>query len=139
MAKDFSINFEAMNESGTRAFFRQKLVKRQKSFIRILKSRKGPYLSDSFSIENEFHDVYREILEGQDPFDPELFYDFIADCRNHFKQIPDQARTCIEGEITQGELDLAVTGYGLAPPVSLLKISKTFFASDKRRDITRQM
>ena len=46
MAKDFSINFEAMNESGTRAFFRQKLAKRQKSFIRILKSRKGPYLSD---------------------------------------------------------------------------------------------
>ena len=37
-----------------------------------------------------------------------LFYDFIADCRTHFKQIPDQARTYIEGEITQGELDLAV-------------------------------
>ena len=46
------------------------LAKRQKAFIRILKSRKGPYLSDSFSIEKEFHDVYREILEGQDPFDP---------------------------------------------------------------------
>ena len=76
--------------------------------FRILKSRKGPYLSDSFSIENEFHDVYREILEGQDPFDPKLFYDFIADCRTHFKQIPDQARSYIEGEITQGELDLAV-------------------------------
>ena len=108
MAKDFSINFEAMNESGTKAFFRQKLAKRQKAFIRILKSRKGPYLSDSFSIEKEFHDAYREILEGQDPFDPKLFYDFIADCRTHFKQIPDQARSYIEGEITQGELDLAV-------------------------------
>merc|ERR1711944_237839 len=92
-----------------RAFFRQKLAKRQKSFIRILKSRKGPYLSDSLSIENEFHDVYREILEGQDPFNPELFYDFIADCRTHFKQIPDQARSYIEGDITQGELDLAVS------------------------------
>ena len=33
-AKDFSINFEALNESGTRAFFRQKLAKRQKSFVR---------------------------------------------------------------------------------------------------------
>merc|ERR1712173_336450 len=96
----------------------------------------GSYLSDSLSIENEFHDVYREILEGQDPFNSELFYDFIADCQSHFKQIPDQARSYIEGDITQGELDLAVGKIRseAAPGVdgitgslySLLKVSKTF-------------
>ena len=58
-AKDFSVDFEALNESGTRAFFRQKLARRQKSFIRILKLRNGSYLTDSLSIENEFHDVYK--------------------------------------------------------------------------------
>ena len=46
----------------------------KKAFIRILKSRNGPYLSDSLSIEKEFHDYYREILEGKDPFDPKTFF-----------------------------------------------------------------
>ena len=108
-AKDFSLDFEALNESGTKAFFRQKIARRQKSFIRHLKARNGSYLTDSLSIENEFHNVYKEILEGEDPFNPELFNAFIADCRIHFKQIPNEARSYIEGNITQGELDLAVT------------------------------
>ena len=33
LAKDFSINFEAMNESGTKAFFRQKLAKTPKRLL----------------------------------------------------------------------------------------------------------
>ena len=56
-AKYFSLDFEALNESGTRAFFRQKVARRQKSFIRLLKSRNGSYLTDSLEIENEFHNV----------------------------------------------------------------------------------
>ena len=67
-AKDFFLDFEALNESGTRAFFRQKTARRQKSFIRLLKARDGSYLTDSLAIENEFHSVYKDILEGEDPF-----------------------------------------------------------------------
>ena len=47
-------------------------------------------------------------MEGEDPFNPELFNAFISDCKIHFKQIPNEARSYIEGSITQGELDLAV-------------------------------
>ena len=97
-----------MNESGTKAFFRQRTARRQKSFIRLLKARDGSYLTDSLAIENEFHSVYKDILEGEDPFNFELFNEFISDCKMHFRQISDEAKSYIEGRITQGELDLAV-------------------------------
>ena len=95
-AKDFFLDFEALNESGTRAFFRQKTAILQKSFIRLLKARDGSYLTDSLAIE------------GEDPFNLELFNEFISDCKMHFRQISDEAKSYIEGRITQGELDLAV-------------------------------
>ena len=38
-AKDFSVDFEALNESGTRAFFRQKLARISGSLLRHLYSR----------------------------------------------------------------------------------------------------
>ena len=107
-AKDFFLDFEALNESGTRAFFRQKTARRQKSFIRLLKASDGSYITDSLAIENEFHRVYKDILEGEDPFNLELFNEFISDCKMHFRQIPNEAKSYIEGRITQGELDLAV-------------------------------
>ena len=107
-AKDFFLDFEALNESGTRAFFRQKTARRQKSFIRLLKASDGSYLTDSLAIENEFHRVYKDILEGEDPFNLELLNEFISDCKMHFRQIPNEAKSYIEGRITQGELDLAV-------------------------------
>ena len=82
-AKDFFLNFEALNETGTKAFFRQKTARRQKSFIRLLKAKDGSYLTDSLAIENEFHNFYKDIFEGEDPFKPELFSEFISDCKIH--------------------------------------------------------
>ena len=49
-AKDFYLDFKALNETGTKAFFRQKTASRQKSFIRFLKAKDRSSLTDSLAI-----------------------------------------------------------------------------------------
>ena len=107
-AIDLGIDYEVHGEDGSRCFLRSKVARRSKAFVRIFEKTNGEIIHDSYEIEKQFFDYYKNILEAPDPFCEKAFYDFVNPYISKFGKVLDEDRDCFQSQISLQELKYAI-------------------------------
>ena len=107
-AANVGIEYEALGEEGSRHFLRSKISRRNDSFVRIFEKSDGQIIHDSFLIEEQFFEYYKNLLEAPDPFSTEAFYKFVNPFLDCFGKITEEDRVCFQSPITMQELNYAI-------------------------------
>ena len=107
-AIDSNIDYEIHGEEGSRCFLRSKVARRSKAFVRIFEKPNGEIINDSFEIEKQFFEHYKNILEAPDPFCQQAFYAFVNPFISKFGRVSDVDRESFQSPISLQELNHAI-------------------------------
>ena len=107
-AIDLNIDYEVYGEDGSRCFLRSRVARRSKSFVRIFKKSNGEIINDSYEIEKQFFEHYKDILEAPDPFCQQAFYDFVSPFISKFGKVKGEDRESFQSPISIQELNHAI-------------------------------
>ena len=107
-AIDLAIDYEVLGESGSKYFLRSKVARRSKAFVRIFEKPDGTVIYDSFSIEKQFYEHFKNILEASDPFCKQTFYEFVNPFIDKFGLINDDDRASFQVPISMQEVKYAI-------------------------------
>ena len=108
-ALDLAIDFEVLGESGSKYFLRSKIARRSKAFVRIFEKSDGVVCYESFEIEKQFYEHFKNILEAPDPFCKQSFYEFVNPFIDKFGKITDEDRASFQVPISMQEVKYAVS------------------------------
>ena len=107
-AIDSNIDYEIHGEEGSRCFLRSKVARRSKAFVRIFEKPNGEIIHDSFEIEKQFFEHYKDILEAPDPYCQQAFYEFVNPFICKFGKISVEDRVSFQSPISIQELNHAI-------------------------------
>ena len=107
-AIDLGIDYEVHGENGSRCFLRSRVARRSKAFVRIFEKSNGEIIHDSYLIEKQFFDHYKNILEAPDPFCKQAFYDFVNPFISKFGKVSVVDRESFQSPISLQELKYAI-------------------------------
>ena len=60
-AIDLGVDYEVHGEEGSRCFLRSRVARRSKAFVRIFETANGEIINDSYEIEKQFFEHYKNI------------------------------------------------------------------------------
>ena len=107
-AIDRGIDYDVHGEDGSRCFLRSRTARRSKAFVRIFEKANGEIIHESYDIEKQFFEHFKNILEAPDPFCKSAFYSFVNPFLSKFGKILEVDRESFQVPISIQELNHAI-------------------------------